>query len=300
MSWPGGARAILERAIDYAGLFPPAGLDLSAAIANHLRYAAGSDAWALGRFVVPRKMLSAIDDLPGVRDPGPAFELSVLVGSGEELEGDLDAVARYNSDHPGGPRITAVEGRAVSEADIDGLIGCAGRRDGPDTFVEVAPDAGATALVGAMARAGGGTMMAKLRTGGVTDEAFPTPREVVAFMRACHDAGVRFKATAGLHHACAGTYPLTYHAGSDRARMYGYLNLMAGAMMVRRDETDDRVIQMLGCTAPAVTIDDSGFVFDGVSFATREVMAMRAELLNSFGSCSFREPIDELAVLVKE
>ncbi|MGQ0764049.1 MAG: hypothetical protein ACT4OZ_00090 [Gemmatimonadota bacterium] len=298
MIWPGTARALLERAIDYAALFPPAELDLSVAAGNHLQYACGSDAWALGRFVVPRRMLAGIDHVPGVQSHQVRLDLSVLVGSGEDRDADLDAIALFNLDRPNGPRISAVEGRAVAEADMDDLARFA--EAGLDTFVELAPHAGSAALVDSLARAGKGRMMAKLRTGGVTREAFPSAQQLVAFIRACHGAGARFKATAGLHHACAGTYALTYHEGSDRAPMFGYLNLMAAAILVRRDEPDDAIMSVLDPrTVPVVAMDDSRFVFGGLTFSVEEVKAMRSELLVSFGSCSFREPIDELAQLVK-
>ena len=42
--------------------------------------------------------------------------------------------------------------------------------------------------------------LAKLRTGGVKPEAIPSVEEVAAFIRACADRRLAFKATAGLHH----------------------------------------------------------------------------------------------------
>ena len=39
-------RALLTGSIDYAGLFPPAGLDMASAVENYARYRAGPDAWA--------------------------------------------------------------------------------------------------------------------------------------------------------------------------------------------------------------------------------------------------------------
>ena len=49
----GAAEALLHGAIDYAGLFPPAGLDLEATVRNYAAYREGRDAWALGRLVLP-------------------------------------------------------------------------------------------------------------------------------------------------------------------------------------------------------------------------------------------------------
>src|SRR6476659_3348137 len=46
-------RALLENAIDYAGLFPPAGLALDPALRNQAGYVRSPDRWMLGAFVLP-------------------------------------------------------------------------------------------------------------------------------------------------------------------------------------------------------------------------------------------------------
>ncbi|MDF2772824.1 MAG: hypothetical protein K0S86_2319, partial [Geminicoccaceae bacterium] len=50
-------RMLLRDAVDYAGLFPPAQLDMPGAVAEYAAYLASADAWALGRFVVPAARL---------------------------------------------------------------------------------------------------------------------------------------------------------------------------------------------------------------------------------------------------
>jgi hypothetical protein len=62
-------RVLLENLIDYAGLFPPAGLSMQDAVRNYARYRDGDDAWALGRFVVPQERVDEVPD---------EFPLSVL------------------------------------------------------------------------------------------------------------------------------------------------------------------------------------------------------------------------------
>src|SRR5438477_108730 len=66
---------------------------------------------------------------------------------------------------------------------------------------------------------------AKIRTGGVTPEAFPKSAEIVRFVRTCLAANVPFKATAGLHHPIRCFHPLTYDADSPQGTMHGFLNL---------------------------------------------------------------------------
>ncbi len=50
-------RALLDAAVDYAGLFPPAALPMAVAIRNYERYQESELAWILGRFVVPAAKL---------------------------------------------------------------------------------------------------------------------------------------------------------------------------------------------------------------------------------------------------
>ena len=54
-------RTLLAGAIDYAGLFPPAALDMPEAARNYAAYRAGPHAWALGRFIVPSARLNEVD-----------------------------------------------------------------------------------------------------------------------------------------------------------------------------------------------------------------------------------------------
>ena len=46
-------RALLERSIDYAGIFPPCSLVLEHALKNQAQYIRSADAWILGVFVLP-------------------------------------------------------------------------------------------------------------------------------------------------------------------------------------------------------------------------------------------------------
>ena len=62
-------RALLSGLIDYADLFPPASLDLPAAMRNYTAYRKGPHAWMLGRFVVPDTLAKEVDS---------EFPLSVL------------------------------------------------------------------------------------------------------------------------------------------------------------------------------------------------------------------------------
>ena len=128
-------------------------------------------------------------------------------------------------------------------------------------------------------------LRAKLRTGGVVADAIPPTAAVARFIAACQDAKVRFKATAGLHHAARGDYPLTYEPGSARATMHGFLNVLAaGTVTAGADESEflERMLEgvRLAC--------------DNSAFAAKLIADARVNGMQSFGSCSFDEPVAEL------
>jgi hypothetical protein len=97
------ARAFLSHLIDYAGLFPPARLDLPTALANYRRYRDEAEAWMLGRFIVPASRLAETGDIAGgwffPEDP---WEFSVLGRGGSDWKGyreglsaDLAAITTF-------------------------------------------------------------------------------------------------------------------------------------------------------------------------------------------------------------
>jgi hypothetical protein len=53
-------RSLLEGSIDYAGLFPPAALDLASAVRQYASFVDSELSWALCRFVIPVARLSEL------------------------------------------------------------------------------------------------------------------------------------------------------------------------------------------------------------------------------------------------
>jgi hypothetical protein len=287
-------RALLAGAIDYAGLFPPAALDMASAVTNFAAYRVSPDAWALGRFVVPLARLDEFETvaaplLSGV-DQGPPWRLSALAGP--DIDRDVAARMAFNARHAGAAVIDAIEARAASRAEVLQLDG---RFPGAVVFVEVPLGEDVEALISAIRDVGAG---AKLRSGGITREAFPDAGAVAHFILACHAAGVPFKATAGLHHPLRGEYPLTYSPGSESGLMFGYLNVLLAAALAARGEdyaTLRTVLEARGAAAAFLREDRLGL--GGHDVSLDEIRATRLRAMLSFGSCSFREPLDDLTAL---
>ena len=63
-------RELLVDAIDYAGLFPPAGLGMEETVRNYAAYRKSPDRWALGKLVVP---VARLAEFESKLRQGPAF-----------------------------------------------------------------------------------------------------------------------------------------------------------------------------------------------------------------------------------
>jgi hypothetical protein len=139
---------------------------------------------------------------------------------------------------------------------------------------------------------------AKVRTGGVTADAIPPAESVARFIGACVAVGVPFKATAGLHHVIRGEYPLTYEADSARATMFGFLNVfVAAALAVGRAPGEIVTAALEERDVRSFRASGSG---DSVCWRERcltssDLALAREHGITGFGSCSFGEPIAELA-----
>ena len=291
---PGAARELLGGIIDYAGLFPPAGLPMEPAIRNYAAYRRSDEAWALGRLVVPAARLGELADaLSTLEDmnPGSAWGVSALIGT--DVTGDLGRVAATNqaSETAGrGVRVDVLELKAGGKDGIGATLGMIPA--GYTSYVEVPTREDPRRLLGVIAER---RARAKVRTGGVTPEMFPEPQELLRFLRMCAELDLPFKATAGLHHAVTGRYPLTYEPGSPDASMYGYLNLLTASLLVRRDAGDPLVMAALKeREAQAFGFQDDGFAWREQRFDLEEIRTLRWRFLISFGSCSFGEPMEEL------
>jgi len=235
-------RAALAGLFDHAALFPPASLEVEAALAEDRRVRRAPEGWLVARFVCP---LSRLDALGAVEVP-----LSVVVD--EEPDTRLDD-----------PRIEALEippGRDAAALAARGVPVFVERPPAELGWLEALPPGAA----------------AKVRCGG---HAVPSVEELAAFVRRCRELGLRFKATAGLHHPVRGE------------REHGFLNLLAAAIF----GDEERAL---------AERDRDAFRLDADAFAWRDraaggdvVARVRRDLLVGIGSCSVAEPVADLRAL---
>ena len=282
---------LLTSMVDYAGLFPPAGLSMVDAVEEYLRHRRSDESWMLGRFVVPASRLDelgAVAMRPEHAGRGP-WQLSVLLSA--EPEQELERLERFLTRWDGEVLCTSLEVAPVAATRVAELV--PRLPEGAAVYVEV-PVGDDGEMLRAVAGAGA---RAKIRTGGVVADAIPTSGTVAAFLRRCHELELPFKATAGLHHALRSKHALTYDPGSPRAVMHGFLNLgLAAALVHTHDLPAATAAEVLEAGADELSFDDEGVCWRAHRLVRSELRRSR-ELFQSFGSCSFTEPVHDLKEL---
>ncbi|MFB4318236.1 hypothetical protein [Actinomadura sp. 21ATH] len=266
---------IVRGLCDDAAIFPPGNLPLAEAVPAHFRHKASPHAGLVGSFVVAAPALA---DLGPLLPDGPRLDLVVTVPAGPaHLAGALAEAAALPV-RLAGVEVAVPDGMPPAE-----LFAVLGKTEteteaGVPVFVEVPRDERRADVIAALPDS---PYRAKFRTGGVKAHLYPDEAELAGAVAAVVEAGVPFKATAGLHHAVRNTDPET---GFEQ---HGFLNLLLAvdaalggasradlaALLARRDGT--------GLAAAVAGLDEA------------RAAAVRARFL-SFGTCSVTDPLTDL------
>jgi hypothetical protein len=298
--------ALMTGLVDFAGLFPPASLDMRAAVRAYAGYRRGPYAGLLGAFVVPAMRLeefaAELDALEGEEDTG-AWPLSAI--SGELVDGDIGRALRFarTSERPPAAQVVAIEARGASAGAVMRLATLVPRT--MTLAVEVPLSLGREERRTVLAALKAAGRIAKLRTGGVTADTIPPTDVIAEFIWDCARAGVPFKATAGLHHPVRAEQRLTYAADSPRAVMHGFVNVFLAAVAAwKAAQADPAAAQPPTVVRILEERDAAAFAFGsavvrwrGMEITAADIAAARSSLARTFGSCSFAEPVSDLEAL---
>jgi hypothetical protein len=280
----------LSGLVDDAAVFPPGDAPLEQALHDHARHRASPYAGLVGPLVVADRHLPQLRDLltgadaalpvavvvtggagalePAVRwASSPALELAAVEISMRESDaGDLA---------PNAQRIVAAVDSLVQDGVLDDEVPVYVE---PPQWHGPGPSASWSGALDTLAAA---DHRLKLRTGGTEKEAFPSAVELAGWLRAALDRELRFKCTAGLHHAVRHRDPVT---GFEH---HGFLNVL----LATRADLDG------GSPADvAAVLDDT----DGAQLAAaadQAALASARRWFTSFGSCSVAEPLADLTAL---
>lgn len=297
---------LLSTLIDYAGLFPPARLNLAAAVSAYAHYNTTFHRWMLGRFVLPLSQLSQFEDCLNHlnrRYAATFWPLSIVLPPSiqalEMLAPWLEKQDQFT--------ISALEfklGAVNANCQVDAIASLIPHLPPHSAlFFEVPLD---TTLTDYIAVLQGTRAAVKVRTGGLTAANFPSVEVLAQFLIACAAARLPFKATAGLHHPLRSWQTLP---NGHLVKMHGFLNLAVAAAFAYG----------YGATAAEITSILQIDTLDALIFSEHEIIChsplwsqepelsniaghlpldilarVRSRYFLGIGSCSFQEPLAEL------
>lgn len=307
-----GAFTFMTNLIDYAGLFPPASLPLESAIRNYAEYQASEDSWMLGRFIIPASRLRELDPYGSLFTPDRPLPLAVIGSKSQEkweclekLSADLGTILSFCEKHGESVKIDVLEfpmPPILPDKGLLKILGVKTSKRGLNTYCEMTlPMNGdwerhleETLDSIAEHNAEHGSVLGfKLRTGGVTADAFPSPSQVASALIGCRDREIPMKFTAGLHH------PIRTHRDEVGTKMHGFVNVFTAGMLSHIHHLSlletEQILADENVSHFSFTVE--GLAWKDKNITDSDIEKLRSTLLRSYGSCSFDEPREDLRAL---
>ncbi|MDE3202123.1 MAG: hypothetical protein KGN79_14505, partial [Acidobacteriota bacterium] len=273
----------LSRLFDFAGAFPPAGMDMRVAIDAYEGFRRGADAWALGNLVVDLHTMHIFQKV--TLDRARADSLSVIARDGEQqlLQSYLGK----------GLSIDMVELKTDSSAAIADWS--KSLSSATTIYVEMPIADSHSEVLDSIAKCGA---RAKLRLGGVIPGAFPSTELVAFALKQLADRRIAYKATAGLHHPLRSIHPITDEPDSPRELMHGFINLICASAHVWFGGESSTAAQILDeQNVQAWRVESESIRWRSLEWSADQLCEVRDSFLIRIGSCSFDEPLHDLEVL---
>jgi hypothetical protein len=282
--------ALYDSLFDDAAVFPPAVAPMPQAVDGYRAQAHSPHAWLMGNFVCPAPRLAELTEtLHAPRRSDAANGTSQFTGRwAAELDvavtlpsgvADLCGAMGFLEMHPE-LRLRALE----LPVEADRL---------PEVIEQIrllVPPAVPVYLELPLAQldaercaeiASAGCFI-KLRTGGVTVEAFPSTAELSHALRSAVRSGAPFKCTAGLHHAVA------QPDHENGFKHHGFLNVLLAvhALQTRSGDGSDLL----------ATTDQAELARRASSVPAADAAQLRSQF-RRIGTCSLAEPLSDLVAL---
>ncbi len=311
-----GLKTFTNKIIDYAGLFPPASLELAQAFHNFVFYSQGEFKWMLNKFIIPAKRLPDLEKIMNGMTIDGCIPFSILGSSGDTLSefdsnflNDIELISGFKNRFDEIASIDAIELRLPKELFM------------PDR-IEVMPDI-MTSVYDRMEKTFGknkpiffeanlnedheariirvvesiagldSSCGFKIRTGGTEPSSFPSPEQIAFAIMTCCEFDVPMKCTAGLHH------PIRHFNDGVSSYMHGFFNVFGAAILAYTNNFDEEeLLEILNDEDPYEFIfKESGFEYKEIEVTNEEIAEAREKFILSYGSCSFDEPLDDLKTM---
>jgi hypothetical protein len=302
--------------IDYAGLFPPANLELGQAFHNFVFYRQSEYRWMLNKFIIPAGKIGELSEILKGMEIDDVIPLSVLGTGGESsaafpenLEKDIENIKGILSSHPDVLSSDVFELRLPKDVfelekdddlldlmiSVSGDLEKAFGRNIP-VFYETTPDDDyentiirTVESIASLDKNCG----FKLRTGGIIPSAFPPAEQIAFAIMTCCEFGVPMKCTAGLHH------PIRHFNEGVNSYMHGFFNVFgAGILAYTNNLDEEELLEVLNDEDPyEFVFNEGGLEYNEIEITNTEIKEAREKFMVSYGSCSFDEPVDDLKTM---
>jgi len=307
-----GIRTFMSHIVDYAGLFPPASLTLEPAIHNYAAYLSCEDSWMLGQFILPATGLNELENYLSLFQSNSPLHCTVIGKKGEEkaacldgLKTDLEQISTMTDRYRDSLIINTFELPLPAVHPDQGLLEIIREKTGKlrlHTFCEMSfPrdeywESHLYEILDHIAEyhdPKGLFFGFKLRTGGATANAFPSPSQVAKALIGCRDRGIPMKFTAGLHH------PIRMYRDEVSTKMHGFVNVFTAGMLASKHNLEvketEEILADENFTHFSFTND--GLTWRDLTISIPEIKNLRKKMFRSYGSCSFNEPREDLRAL---
>ena len=254
---------LFDRFFDDAAIFPPGNAAMDDAVRAHVAMLGSPLARHLGPFVCSASRLTGLGDALVAADVD-VLDLALVTPAGGSAVAAITAV----HDDPR-LRLQAVEVSGTTPGDPlpavpEGTLLLVERAATPP--FDLSPD-----------------VALKLRTGGETPDAFPDDARLASALAGALAQGLRFKLTAGLHHAVRHTDPAT---GFEH---HGFLNVVLAVHAALTDSGVD--------LAATLAERDASVVAAAVAEFDESARGLVRSRFLSLGTCSTTDPVDDLRKL---
>lgn len=253
-----------------AALYPPGNAPMNIAITDHLLWRAETRGFIVGPFLCPSFRLAELQSFLG---QDQTLDIALI---GSDIGGLVDACSKAQND--GRLLLSHLEFALPTNQTFVTLASLLSDLPDVTTYVEIPRSAGWEETLDLLEPSRNG---AKLRTGGLTSDAFPTEEEVALFLYACFARGLSFKFTAGLHSAAR------HRDKKTGFEYHGFLNLFLAVC---------QVIEGSGFADTVAILSEEDSLQLGIRLSALDPAVVERARMTFFGygSCSLKEPYEEL------
>ena len=273
--------------MDYAGLFPPANLDMASALANYQSHLSGPQGWILDKFLLTWEQL---EQCP----PDRTLSLCLVINDNHPLELAHYAISKNRPDaldqvHAIETRVRPQETPATWVRALEEMAKKMNKTLPPIFLEPSAPDPSLEFIhaLSTVKRVVG----LKFRCGGPALEDVPPPDFMAKTIHACAHHKRPIKFTAGLHHP--------FSNPENKAPHYGFINVFTAAILAfSKDLAPDDIQSCLTDSNPEnFTFTPTHLTWEEHSISETKIFFFRQTRVRGFGSCSFDIPVADLSAM---